>query len=111
LLGNDFAAGLQNIVERNFQLLGIGLEQIVDLLLCGSQVELDVFQTSLGVSWKLFGSLLHVLVCHEGADHTESAVINSSINRLHFISSSKNGKMLWKYIYPRTLNNFKAVVK
>lgn len=42
LFGDNFAAGLQNIVERNFQLLGIGLEQIVDLLFRGSQVELDV---------------------------------------------------------------------
>lgn len=74
LLGDDFAAGLQNIVERNFQLLGVGLEQIVDLLLRGSQVELDVLQASLGFTRKLFGSLLHVLVRHEGAHHAESAV-------------------------------------
>lgn len=76
LLGDDLAACLEDIVERDLQLFAIDLQQILDLLFRGAQVQLHVLQAGLRVVRKLLGALLHVLVGDEGAHHAETTIIN-----------------------------------
>lgn len=71
LFSDNSTAGLEDVVQINFQLVEISLEDIIDLLLRRAQVQLHVFQAGFDIIGQLLGALLHVLVRYKRANHAE----------------------------------------